>query len=630
MTFEIHLLGSPRVVRDGQTMPPPRGNKVWGLLAYLLLRNVPAGRTHVADLLFPQAEDPLAALRWNLTMARRLLGDPGAFTGDPLISSWSQRPVVDVLTLRSADPSRPDPRHDDPLAELDHLGQDLLASMQFAGCPSFEIWLEAERRHARGSIEAFLHEAALTRLARGDADGGADLAGRLVSMNPYDENFQVLLVRALAVGGHGVAASRQAAACRELFRSELGIEPGPALDAAVSTLTSAPTASASTGRPAVIALIEAGEAAIGAGALDAGLQCLRRAIADARVLADAALTASSFTALGSALVHAARGSDEEGVTALHRAVTFEGADSATLGLALSELAYVEFLHGRYDRVEVWLARAEAATAGSTVTASAPVKSATSGSAASGSAADLRTADSALWAVGLSVRGSTLSDLGRYPEALKALSEGLALGPDDRRRSYLLSMVGRVHLLRGDLDQAAEALVASMALAAGTGWTAFTPWPESLLAEVDLHRGELASAQTKLEHAFALGCQIGDPCWEGLAARGLGLVRIARGDIGGGVETLLDARRRASRLPDAYVWVQAYVLDALAAVGVAHRLPEARHWVADLAAVADRSGMAELAVRAAVHRWRLGDPAGQVAARALGAAIDNPVLTALLD
>ena len=104
---------------------------------------------------------------------------------------------------------------------------------------------------------------------------------------------------------------------------------------------------------------------------------------------------------------------------------------------------------------------------------------------------------------------------------------------------------------------------------------------------------------------------------------------ARGDVDAAVTTLLDARRRAVRLPDAYVWVHAYVLDALATVGVARHLPHAAEWVAELAALAGRCGMAELAARAAVHRWRLGDAAARDAAWALGAAVDNPVLHALL-
>ncbi len=594
VTLEIHLLGAPRVVRDGAAAPSPRGYKVWGLLAYLLLRDTAPSRAHVAEMLFPTADDPLAALRWTLSMLRRLVGPAGVITGDPLTCSWVRAPRIDVLALRSDDLETAE-RFGDP-------GPDLLAGLEFPGCPSFELWLEAQRRHARGALEALLHEAALARLARGDATAGADLAGRLVALNPYDENFQALLVRALAVGGRGIEAARQAAACRELFRAELGVEPGPALEAAMVTSTSASTRGAVTGRPAVLALIDAGSAAIGAGALEPGLQVLRRAVADAELLGDGELTARGLTALGSALVHAARGSDEEGATALHQALAVPGAEPQTLAAALGELAYVEFLHGRYDRVEVWLARAEAVT-------TEPGR---------------RAAD-------LSVRGSTLSDVGRYPAALGALSEALEClrsAPDDRRRAYVLAMIGRVHLLRGDLDTAAGTLDEALALAASAGWTAFVPWPESLRAEIDLNRGDVATARTRLEHAFALGCQIGDPCWEGLSARGLGLVRAAEGDVDGAVTMLLDARRRAGRLPDAYVWVQAYVLDALAGLGVARHRPEAPTWAGELAALAERTGMTELTARAAVHRWRLGDPAARAAAQALGESIENPALKAL--
>jgi hypothetical protein len=170
---------------------------------------------------------------------------------------------------------------------------------------------------------------------------------------------------------------------------------------------------------------------------------------------------------------------------------------------------------------------------------------------------------------------------------------------------------------------------SISRASAAGWMSFLPWPQALRAEVDLRHGDVDGAAARFEHAFALGCQIGDPCWEGLAARGLGLVHAARDDVDAAVTTLLDARRRAVRLPDAYVWVHAYVLDALATVGVAGRLPHAVEWMAELAALAQCCGMAELATRAAVHRLRLGDEAARDAARALGAAVENPALELLL-
>jgi DNA-binding SARP family transcriptional activator len=592
MGLAIHLLGSPRLVRDGVPVPAPPGHKVWGLLTYLLLRETPPDRAHVAGLLFAGADDPMAALRWALTMLRRLLGDAATVGGDPLTVTWAAPPEVDVLELRAAGPER--------AGDFGELGQDLLAGMEFPGCASFEIWLVSYRRHTRGLTGSLLHEAALARLARGDADGAAEVAARVVALDPLDENHQALLVRSLAVGGRGLEAARQAAACRELFRSELGVEPGPALEAAMVTTTAAPTSVAATGRPAVAALVEAGEAAVGGGAVDAGLQVLRRAVADAETLGDGVLTARALTALGSALVRGGRGSDEEGATALYRALVQEDAEVATLAAARCELAYVEFLRGRYDRVEVWLRQVDGVAA-----------------------------PAAQRAAALTVRGSALSDRARYPQALTALAEAYETAPDDRRRSYVASMTGRVHLLRGDLDAAAAALDDATDLAAAAGWATFVPWPEALRAEVDLRRDDVGAAARRLEHAFALGCQIGDPCWEGMAGRGLGLVRAARGDVDGAVATLLDAERRAGRLPDGYVWARAYILDALAGLGVANGLPEARRWVGDLAAVAERSGMAELSVRSAVHRWRLGDEGAAEAARVLAAEVDSPVIHALV-
>jgi DNA-binding SARP family transcriptional activator len=81
--LEIHLLGQPRVVRDGEAAPSPRGHKVWGLLAYLLRTDRPPSRAELVSLLFAEADDPLATLRWNLSALRRLLVD-ASVEGDPL------------------------------------------------------------------------------------------------------------------------------------------------------------------------------------------------------------------------------------------------------------------------------------------------------------------------------------------------------------------------------------------------------------------------------------------------------------------------------------------------------------------------------------------------------------------
>src|SRR5262245_59826238 len=97
MTLTIRLLGRPALERGGRPIAPPRGAKAWGLLAYVVLSERPASRAQLAALLFPEADDPLGALRWSLAELRRALGDPEALRGDPPRLQLPPATVVDAL-----------------------------------------------------------------------------------------------------------------------------------------------------------------------------------------------------------------------------------------------------------------------------------------------------------------------------------------------------------------------------------------------------------------------------------------------------------------------------------------------------------------------------------------------------
>ena len=592
MGLAIHLLGVPRVLRDGVAVPAPRGRKVWALLAFLLMSDAPASRTHLAALLFEDAEDPLAALRWNLSELRRLIGSE-CLRGDAPAIQLPPATYVDVDVV-----SRGTWVQAVAAAGLD---RELLEGMSFPTSPSFDAWLAAERSRLLSTAAAVLREATMARLAAGETAEAIQFAGRLVGLNPLDEGSQALLVRSLAVAGDGVGAARQAAACVALFERELGVTPGAALDEALRTATGSSTKGPAIGKAAVLALVEAGDAAISAGALDAGLQSLRRAIVEADAIAEPALQARTRVSLGSALVHAARGRDEEGSIALHEALVFARQASPPLAAAANrELGYVEFLRGRYERALVWL----------------------------NEAASLVGDDRAEQARIATVRGSALSDTGHYGKAVAELNAALALAEgvgDVKQSAYALSMLGRAQLLCGELDDAVVALDRSLALCQRE-WIAFVPWPQSLRAEVELLRGDVAAASQRLEHAFALGCHLGDPCWEGIAGRGLGLVASLSGRPQDAVEVLVDAIARCVRLPDAYLWAKAYALDALCALAVRERYPQAGAWIGELEGLAARSGMREMTVRAHLHRAALGDTASASAARVLASEIDNALLS----
>ena len=99
MDVRVQLLGQPSLSRGGERVEPPKGRKAWALLAYLALAERAPTRQRVAGLLFGEADDPMAALRWNLAELRRALGNAQTVLGDP-IELLRDGASIDVDVLR--------------------------------------------------------------------------------------------------------------------------------------------------------------------------------------------------------------------------------------------------------------------------------------------------------------------------------------------------------------------------------------------------------------------------------------------------------------------------------------------------------------------------------------------------
>jgi DNA-binding SARP family transcriptional activator len=595
MANVIRLLGTPSIEIDGVPVTGPRGRKSWAVLALAVLSDRPPERSRVARLLFPDAGDPLGALRWALAELRRALGGSASMSGDPLVLQLAERTVVDVLVV-------PGSRDLDP-SGLSQLSAELLAGMTFSGCDAFESWLLVERRRLAAAAEATIHEAAMARLGAGRPLVAVRFAARAVELNPFEESHHTLLVRSLAASGDRAAALAAAESCGDLFRRELGADPSRAVREAVDVAAGATSAPRLTGVAAARAQLQAGKAAIVAGAVDAGLDCLRRAVHESRFADDDDLIVAALTELGSALVHSVRGRDDEGAVVLHEAIDRAArASPAAAATACRELGFVDVQAGRRERSALWLDRARELAGDD---------------------------DGALAAIG-GVRGMMLSDQGRYPEALDVLTDSVAraLRCESRRQAaWSASQIGRLQLLRGDAQAAHRALAQSLQLVRSERWLAFFPWPESFSAELDALDGRTRQAERRLTEAFALACQLGDPCWEGITARGLGLLE-SRHDPDAALARLRDALARCVRWPDAYQWVRGYVLDAMCTVAAAAGDVGAPALADDMLRLAARTDMRELVVRAHLHRARLGIPGALDAAQMAAASIDNPALGAL--
>ncbi|GLX94978.1 tetratricopeptide repeat protein [Herbidospora sp. NBRC 101105] len=593
----IRLLGPPVVEIGGRPAKPPRGRKAWALLAYLLLAERPPSRKRLAELLFGDADDPLGALRWTLAELRRSLGLKEALSGDPVRTDFGEDVTVDVRVLldQDADPA--------PLLEL---GGELLEGVHLASSLEFESWLLVARHRVAGMIEARLRQAAARLLAAGRAKEAVVYAARAVEHNPLDEGNHELLVRSLTMAGDRAAALKQVSVCEDLMRRELGVRTSPALREAATVGSDSPMLPPLSGRAAAISQLNAGRAAITAGAVGPGVQCLRTAVAEASRTGDAALKARAYCALGSALVHALQGRDEEGSLALHEAILHAVAsgDRSVAVTAHKELGFVEVKAGRRTAATMWLTKA----------------------------AEMAQTDAEMAAV-CGVLGQNTSDQGDYRAAIGHLEESIeraARCGDHKQHAWSLSILGRVHLMRDERSQAHAVLRRSLELTEEQRWMAFLPWPTALHAEIDLRMGDVEAAADGLERAWVLACQVEDPCWEGTAARGLGLLSRDRGDHTAAFRWFGQATDSCNRLPDRYQWVHANVLDATITCALdAGDTERARPLVTTLGSLAARCDMREWVVRAHLHNARLGDRTALASARMLGAGIDNPALAALL-
>jgi DNA-binding SARP family transcriptional activator len=591
LPVSVQLLGPPAVRLGEIEAQRPRDRKTWGALAYLLLVERPPSRRRLAELLFPEVDDPLGSVRWVLAGVRRLLGGDVIVEGDPIVLRRPAGMFFDVDVLEHGRWSE--------AVSLPDLDRELLEGVGFDALAAFDLWLTAERRRLTSVAAAVLREAAVASVPR-DPALAVNYAERLVALEPLDENHHVVLVRSLVAAGRRDEAVRRVESCAALFETELDAAPTGALRDALATRRSEPSAAVTPA--SVRARLEAAGAAVAAGAWGEGIGSFRRAVTDSERLDDPALRARCLIGLGSALVHAARGHDEEGAASLHEGGELaEQVEAHSLAAtAWRELAWVEFLRARYERAWLWLDRAETAAGDDP--------------------------NERAWIALIS--GAARTDTGDYEKALHELEQ--AVETADRAglaapAAFARSFLGRLHLLRGDLDEAASVLTRSIEQARQAAWTSLLPWPESLLAEVELRRGNLVAAEELFEHAFTMGQQLGDPCWESMGARGLGLLAAERGDLDEALGLLEDAPRFCRRLPDTYLWVEAYGLDALCSLAVEQGLPSAPRWIEQLEQIAARGRFRELIVRALLYRSRLGDAAALAAARAAADAMDSPAL-----
>lgn len=520
--MEIHLLGKPRIVaNDGVERSVP-GHQPWAVLARLLCTKRAMGRRELAAEVFADTEDPLGALRWCLASLRKATG-ANTLQGDPIDLNLPPATEVDVWNLRAGEITESGPT-------------SFLDGIEPTSSAEFDTWLMIEREHIASELFALLRRESMRALSTGDQSRARALAERAVTCRPLDESGHIVLVKCLAATGEIAAAVAHVDATEARFLKDTGEKPSPALRAAARrSIADAPHGISKTA--SIDALIKSGKAAVSAGAVDAGLDCLRRAVEDAEEAGDDRLLAVAFQELGTSLIHAVRGFDDEGAIALQNAadIATRIGSSDVAAQALCELGYSEALAGRRPSAATYLEEAMNFAHGN---------------------------DDCLASIH-AFSGFNLVDWGRIELGVSHFQQALELAraADNRRREIWSLGIGAWGVLRSERpEEARDWLIKCLDLCDEVRWLAFRPWPVALLAEVRLAVHKISnSAMSDLEEALALSNQLADPCWQAAAARSIALIKTDARDFDGASKWLAHARKRCCSVTDLYAGLQVEIL-----------------------------------------------------------------------
>lgn len=508
-------------MEDGRDCTVP-GHQTWAVLARLLRADRPMGRRALAAEIFTDVDDPLGALRWCLASLRKALGAK-TLQGDPINLNLPTDCTVDVWTLDAG--------------EVPDLGAArFLDGIEPASGAEFETWLLIEREHVASTLFGLLRRESMRALSAGDHRRARLLAEKAVTCRPLDESAHIILVNCLAAAGEMAAAVAHVDAAEARILQETGEKPSPALRAAArKSIADAPQGVSKNA--SIDALIKSGKAAVSAGAVDAGIDCLRRAAEDAEDVGNDHLQALALQELGTSLIHAIRGYDDEGALALQSAADIAKRIGASdiAAQSLCELGYGEALAGRRPSAATYL------------------------DDALGYAANNDTCLASIHAF----LGFNLVDWGKVELGVSHFQQSLdfARRAENRRREIWALGIGAWGVFRaGRAEDARAWLTQCIALCDETRWLAFRPWPVALLAEVRLAMHEVSnSMQNDLEEALALSNQLGDPCWQAAAARSLALVQMDAQNFDEAGKWLAHARERCCSVTDLYAGLLVEIL-----------------------------------------------------------------------
>jgi DNA-binding SARP family transcriptional activator len=256
----IQLLGMFRLAGADGVPIAIQGRRARAVLSYLILApGQTASRDRLAGLFWGDRGDAQAraSLRQCLLEVKGALADAGA---DALVATREavtlspgvlRCDVIETMEgLAHAEPG-------DALKLIEGaVNARLLEDLELGG--TFRDWLDEARAQFDAALAAGV-AAQFERLEhRGDNAGVIALASTWLRRDPFDENAVAAVLRAEVASGARAAAQRRYQAFKALLKTELGVTPGEAVEAAVGAGTapkSVPSASAPANDEPLLAIL---------------------------------------------------------------------------------------------------------------------------------------------------------------------------------------------------------------------------------------------------------------------------------------------------------------------------------------------------------------------------------------
>ncbi len=238
-SLHLSLFGAPQVKLVGEPVSGLTPRKVKALLFYLAYTAQPQSREHLADFFFDDRSPDQAAanLRAMISRLRRKLGSFIVTERDTVAFDTTQVHWLDTAVLANAltharqqlvQEEEFSPETAVQLSEALALYRgDFLAGFNLRDARGFDEWILLEREHWHQQVMEALQALVAYHLHRREYAAGIKQARLLLRLDNLQESAHRQLMLLLARAGKRSAALAQYAACRQVLRQELGVEPLP-------------------------------------------------------------------------------------------------------------------------------------------------------------------------------------------------------------------------------------------------------------------------------------------------------------------------------------------------------------------------------------------------------------------